>query len=548
MKKVHKPKTNLFAKLQLAFRLALQAKASEQGDTLSVLQKHEAYSASRRRFIQNTAIAGLALASNSFISGCRKEDNTALSNGWYNEQKLKVCIVGAGMAGLNCAYQLKKKGLLAKVMEGNSRSGGRMFTAKNIMGNGYTTELGGEFIDSTHKDMLQLVQEFGLTLLDTQDASQLSLTKDAYFFNNQHYTLQQVIAAFQDIAPQMQSHINSLPDYVTYDNPGNGAAFDAMSITQYLESIGCSGFLKKLIEVAYVTEFGLEAQEQSALNLLYLISTNTSQGSFDIFGDSDERYKIAGGNQQLTDALANNIKEQITYEHKLIVIRQVAPERYQLIFEKSNGSTAEVRADVVVLALSFTMLREVDIQIELPEWKRHAIDHLGYGMNAKLMLGFNTRTWVNAGYTGYVFSDELVQSGWDNTQMQNGSGGGYTIYSGGQIGIDVGQGSAASQADNYLPVLNKIFAGSQSAYNGKAERMHWPSSVWMKGSYACYKPGQYSTIAGAERRSIGKLLFAGEHCSLDFQGYMNGAAESGRKAANRILSLAGNRVEEQEVV
>jgi monoamine oxidase len=59
----------------------------------------------------------------------------------------------------------------------------------------------------------------------------------------------------------------------------------------------------------------------------------------------------------------------------------------------------------------------------------------------------------------------------------------------------------------------------------------------VKGSYACYKVGQWTTIAGAEIEPVGNLLFAGEHCSFDYQGYMNGGAETGRRAAESIINL-----------
>ncbi|MGQ0645243.1 MAG: FAD-dependent oxidoreductase, partial [Elusimicrobiota bacterium] len=56
-----------------------------------------------------------------------------------------------------------------------------------------------------------------------------------------------------------------------------------------------------------------------------------------------------------------------------------------------------------------------------------------------------------------------------------------------------------------------------------------------RGSYACYTPGLWTSLAGAEGEPVGNLFFAGEHCSSEFQAYMNGGAETGRKAAEAIL-------------
>jgi len=96
--------------------------------------------------------------------------------------------------------------------------------------------------------------------------------------------------------------------------------------------------------------------------------------------------------------------------------------------------------------------------------------------------------------------------------------------------------SPAQQAAHLLPGLERAFPGLTAAQNGRVERFHWPTYPLLRGRYACYKPGQWTTIAGAEGRPVGNLFFAGEHCSYDFQGYMNGAAETGRTAAEAILA------------
>jgi monoamine oxidase len=448
-----------------------------------------------------------------------------------------------GLAGLNCAYQLRKAGLHATIYEASNRAGGRIFTARNLMANGLTTELGGEFIDSGHRDMLQLVREFGLPLYDVESASETVLRKDAYFFNGQQYTVAQVIQAFQPYARQVAADIRALPNTITYDNLTPAAArFDQLSIAQYFDSLGMMGLIRELLDVAYVTEYGLEISEQSAINFLWLFSADTHKGTFDIFGESDERYKIQGGNQRLTDALAQQLTGQITLQHKLVNLAQNAAGQYVLTFQPAAGRLLDVLADYVVLTVPFTVLRQVNIQVPLPSWKTNAIQNLGYGTNAKLFLGFNSRPWRTNGYTGYVFSDQTVQSGWDSGQLQPTTQSAYTVYLGGQEGVRVGAGSPQSQVSRYLPVLEAAWPAARGQYNGRVERMHWPTHPHTLASYACYRPGQFSTIAGAERKPVGNLFFAGEHCSAWYQGYMNGAAETGRMAADDLqAALRGNR-------
>ncbi len=537
-----KARTPLMRMLQKAWKMALYRNAGKQDEIERQLESAlHGFSPSRRKFISNLGLLGSLAGMGLLTSSCRREEDLLLANDtiedniqWRSGQP-RIAIIGAGMAGLNCAWQLKKEDLHSLIFEAGTRTGGRIYTAYGIMAPGLTTELGGEFIDSIHTDMLNLANEFGLGLIDTTLSQQNGLIKDAYYFNGQHYSLNEVISEFQNIAPVIQADIDSLPDSITFNNPGNAAALDNTSLAQYIQGLNASEWMKSLLEVAYVTEYGLDAHEQSCINLLYLISTDTSGGTFDIFGESDERYKIAGGNSLIIQALTARVQQQIRYQRKLVAVGRQHNGEWVLTFERPNGSTQTVKADYVVMALPFTLLREVTFSYPLPSWKINAIQNLGYGTNAKLMAGFTNRPWQLSGYTGYTFTDIGFQSGWDNSELQPGTAGGFTFYFGGTTGMQSGSGSAASQVAYYLPQLNSVFPGAASTYNGNAERFHWPTYPLSKGSYACYKPGQWTTIAGAERKRVDTMLFAGEHCSLDFQGYMNGAAETGRKAAKRIL-------------
>lgn len=443
----------------------------------------------------------------------------------------RIVIVGAGLAGLNAAYQLKKKGVRTEIYEGSGRSGGRVMTARNAMGTGLTTELGGEYIDSGHKDMRDLCREFGLALRDFAKPSEQGF-ETTYLFGGQSLTEAQIIQAFKPVAKRMEQDIKAFEfdSYASY----NQRAFelDNTSIADYLTQVGATGWLYDLLDVAYNIEYGLESSQQSSLNLLYLIGTKTNQG-LELFGDSDERFTLVDGNDALTCAMANALSDRITLGHKLV---SIAPrgQGYRLTFHKTGGGTRTVDCDIALITIPFTLLRDVDIQVPLPPVKRQAIDSLGYGTNAKLVLGFNQRFWRQANRSGEYFTDNGLQSGWDSSRLQPGSEGTLTYYSGGANGVAVGVGTPEMQRNAALPRFEQLFPGATSRHNGRVLRFHWPSFAWSKGSYACYKVGQYTQFSGAEFEPVGNLLFAGEHCSSDFQGYMNGAAETGRIAASEI--------------
>ncbi|HVF97418.1 MAG TPA: FAD-dependent oxidoreductase [Flavisolibacter sp.] len=527
----------LLAALRKAFFVTEQAEATGQS-TQEILTR--ANTLHRRRFIGDTFKAGVALSAAGLLNGCRKaadlmEEGRApeLQTRAAKKPGSNIVILGAGMAGLNCAYQLKKDGYSSTVYEASKRVGGRIFSEKNVLSPSLTTELGGEFIDTEHKDMLKLCKEFNLPLLDTLSREEEALLRDSFFIDGRFYTEAEVIAAFEPYQKRIAADIRSLPLIMTFEqHDAQTLYFDNLSIKAYLDSIGMTGFLRKGIEIAYLTEYGLETEEQSSINFLYLFSANTSQG-FQIFGSSDERYKIKGGNQRVTDAIYNQVKSQVKTEHQLVRIKELV-KGYELMFNTGAG-TIKINADVVVCTIPFSVLKSIEMQVALPQWKKNAIQNLGYGTNSKLFLGFNRPVWRSYVHSGYIFSNDAIQTGWDNSQLQGSAAAGFTVYQGGKKGVQLGSGTPQSQAPKFVAQLDKMWPGCGGAYTGVAQRMHWPEHPYTKGSYACYKVGQYTTIRGAETKPVGNLFFAGEHCSSNFQGFMNGAAETGRMAAADVI-------------
>jgi len=235
----------------------------------------------------------------------------------------RVAIVGAGLAGLNVAYVLKQHGCTSTVYEASSMAGGRIRTDFGNIEPGILTELGGEFIDSSHKDMLALASQFNLPLIDTGIDSE-KLKKTAYFFEGHHFSEAQVVTAFRDIAPRIVMDAAKLSSHISYSRhtPAD-IIFDQTSLSQYFDQIGLHGWLRKLIEVAYVTEYGLEISEQSSINFLSLIGTETSN-EFELYGKSDERFKIQQGNEKIVQHLRDELSQHLNFEHKLVRIRKHA--------------------------------------------------------------------------------------------------------------------------------------------------------------------------------------------------------------------------------
>jgi monoamine oxidase len=517
----------------LARLLHVQRAARRTGIPASELLeiKREQSRIQRRRFLEMSAAA---LTIPFAASGCSDEPKPT------PEADPTVVIVGGGIAGLHCAYRLKTLGVKATIYDAAKRVGGRMYSDRMTFPDGMHCELGGELIDTGHQTMHDLAKELGIELLDykTDDATLAHLVAH---FGGVKLTEQEILTGFAPIAAKIDEALATLTDqedlFVYYNKPNGGEALDALSLKAWLDSINATGPVRDLLEVAYNLEYGLETDVTNCLNMLFLISTDTA--SFEVFGDSDELFHTKAGNDTYASKLSEKLDAaQIELEASLVAITETSGGRYQLTFAR-GGSNFEVMADHVVLALPFSILRDVEVNLDLPAPKALAIQELGYGTNAKLMVGFSSRPWRSAGSNGETFTDLAFQGSWETSRLQPGASGIITNYTGGDRGVAIGMGTPEERAAEFLDEFDTVFPGTKAAHNGKVVRFHWPTYPLTKGSYSAYKVGQYTKITGVEAERFKNVHFAGEHTSLDAQGYMEGGALSGAMAADEIAGDLG---------
>ncbi len=445
----------------------------------------------------------------------------------------RIAILGGGIAGLNACHRLAQGGLFAEVYEASSRAGGRMYSGRDLFASapGLVTELGGEFVDSIHEEILRLADELELPLLDTFSDADLATN---YTISGVRYTEEEVIAKFAPVAAYVDAAYAMLEDggdNLSYADDAGGFDLDNTPLSEFLKASGGDEVIYKILEAAYIGEYGRELSEQSSLNLIFLIGT--TPGEFEAYGISDERYKIEGGNDQIPTRLAEMYQDRIHYGQTLTAVKKTDSGTFLLSFD--GGDDREV--DHVVMTLPFSVLRNIDLDVDLTEVKRKAIDELGYGTNAKLIVPFSSRFWRDQGDSGLVYVDQPFQSTWDSSQLQAGTPGTLTNYLGGIPGEEVGSDTPEAQMAAFLPQLDTLYPGASAQAGSDPHREFWPGNPYTLGSYACYLPGQWTSIGGAEGETEGTMVFAGEHTSVEYQGYMNGGAESGARAAQELLDL-----------
>jgi monoamine oxidase len=525
-------RTPLFQEIQRALRTAARLERTGTS-TVEGLERAEELRWNRRRFLK-TAAAAAAGATLAPIFQARARGSLSP----------RIVIVGAGTAGLVCAYRLQQRGFSSRVIEASTRAGGRMFSLRNFFPDNQLTELGGEYIDSGHKVMRRLAKELGLTLKELGDEKQ-SGGGHTYFFDNRLIPVNaDFIEMFRPVGKAIAEDLKLMKvredgeTEISYESP-HGQEMDRLSIPEWFEKRGVTGLASSVLRAAYIGEYGLEIDQQSALNLLLTVGDETPADEFRVFGESDERFHIAEGNDSVPTRLAQRLKRPVEFGTRLEAI-SAEGDGYRLAVRDDN-SGKEIKADILVLALPFTILRQLEVRVELPEAKRKAIQELGYGTNAKLIAGFSRRVWEQARSTGYTFTDLEFQCCWETSRGQPGTHAILTNFAGGKLGEHLNEGELQDRAAVFASQVERIYPGAAEAFTKKAVRQHWPSSPFVLGSYTCYKPGQYSTLADSVATPVGNLFFAGEHTSVDFNGYMEGAAETGERAAKEVVARIGRR-------
>jgi monoamine oxidase len=522
-------KSELMASLQRAYKIARTSlKTGVPTDEIVDILKQKT---TRRRLLYGGLGLASALATATWGNG---RDSAAFAT------IPKVLIVGAGIAGLTAAYRLRQVGVPVDIIEARGSVGGRMRSLANAAGTGVTVEIGGEFIDTDHRKLRSLAQELGLTTIDLL-ASDKALVPEIWYFQCRKISELEIINYFIPLAEKIEADLTAIGDGDVTFCSYNQAAFilDNTSIADYLHQAQINPILQELLKLSYTTEYGREATEQSCLNLIFLIGTNTD--IFSVYGESDERFTIRGGNDQVPRLLANYVANVLQTDTELEAIRILSDGCYRVSL-RSGYRTFDRTYERILLTLPFTTLRLVQLDVDLPAFKKKAIAQLGYGTNAKLITAYQQRLWrTQYNSTGATFTDLEFQTTWEPTRYEKRTKGLITNFTGGEHGLSLGKGSAEFQAQKFLPQLDKIFPGIQNLRQGEAIRAYWPGEKYTRASYACYLVGQWTSIAGAEQKRIGNLFFAGEHCSLSYQGYMEGGCATGEVAARRILKDLGFR-------
>ena len=470
----------------------------------------------------------------------------------------RVVIVGAGIAGLGCAFRLRMKyGITAHVYEFNSVPGGRIRTLRGYFDDGQLAEEHAEFINPEHTATLALAKRFGLRLDNTDKYPPGTHPgRETMRFHGHRWSQAALDRDWHEWGWKLFHHAASVTapwPQVHNSSTAGGRRFDHMSVTEWVETYVPGGTVSGFGAVciaAVLDEYGGPPDQMSALNLVYLLgldastaSGNQPRGAPELAG-ADEKWHIHGGNDQLITGILDRLPAGALHlRQRLVAVRKRAAGGYTCTFS-CDGSTRDVHADHVVLALPFTLLRDVDLSgVPISRLHRKAIREEPLGTNSKMFLQFSSRVWNAAGVTGNCFDDGVVQGGWDATSYQPGRTGILVALPGGDNARDWGARYALTGYSGrppermiraYLRGFDALFPGVSRAYNGRSYFVWSPGDPHIRGAYSYLAVGQYTSFNGIQGVRQGHLHFAGEQTSLNYQGYIEGALRSGYRCAAEV--------------
>jgi monoamine oxidase len=433
---------------------------------------------------------------------------------------VQVLVVGAGLAGLAAARDLLVHGADVTVVDARQRIGGRVLTVREPFAERQHAEAGGDMIDDDHTEILRLSQELGLKLArilrggfgyarpDPSGKTRIVPPAGVHGWTRLAEALKPLTWPYLLAERRWDSPIT--------------ADLAQQSVAHWLDDINADADLR-------ATATGLRGfflADPEELSLIALV---------DQFASSEaprdwKTYRIEGGNDRLTTALAEPLESRLKLNTEVVAVSHRG--KAVRVSLKDGRSVGQATVDYVLFAVPASLLRRIPITPALPAQQHEAITKLKYGRGTRTLLQFSRRFWRVPGQLRAFGSPLPFGALWDAAEEQRGGAGILSLLAGGgasdatrTITAKDGMVGLASQLD---------WLGSTGAQLIGSHQTVWEADPWARGGYAFFDPTYDPALRAWLARPCGRLFFAGEHTSIKWQGYMNGAVESGRRAAAEI--------------
>jgi monoamine oxidase len=439
-----------------------------------------------------------------------------------------VVVAGAGLAGLSAAHQLSRAGARVTLIDAREYAGGRVRTIRDFAA-GQHAELGGEFVEPEHKELLALCSEFGLRLV------RVLRSGFTHRFRDEHGTYHLSRTAPWDALAQTLSPLIRRYKIAGGDNSADAVRDMAtLSLRDYLRQ---SNAPQKVHAMATALRgfFLADPDEISVLPVVEQIAKGGSPAQTEFF-------RIEGGNDRLVDALVRDTPARLLLRHTIRAVAH-AVDRVVVSVTDAAGLAQEIEGDYLVMTLPASTLRDVEMRPALPEHQQHAIRRLSYGRATKALVQSSSNLFGSRHARAFA-TDGPVGAFWDGSEPldvargeEPGTDASIVVFLAGGSASGPVREMAASGGGALLSDL--CWLGMNRAPVTAVHLGDWTADPWARGGYAFIDPGFDPAWRPLLAKRAGRIVFAGEHTSERWQGYMNGAVETGQRAARELLRDLG---------
>ena len=432
----------------------------------------------------------------------------------------RVLIAGAGLAGLAAARELERDGAAVTVMEARDRVGGRVLTIRDGFAGHQHAEAGADLIEAEQTQVRKLAAELGLKTA--------RILKSGWGFygvdRKGRRRARQALDSFGQAARLLSAEIR---DYQLADRRWDSAVAGALgrtSVAEWLDAIEADAAFRAAMRG--LRGFFLADPEDLSLSVLV---DQFSSGSTP--GDG-RMFRLRGGNDRLPAAMASSLQ---TAPVLSTVVRRVQRRLEKVVVSVENGGRLqELHADYCVMAMPTTTLREVAFEPALDDEQQRAIAQLRYGAATRMLLQFAKPFWRRLGRARAFGTDLPVGAVWDGSEDQRGSAAILTLLAGGRASRALQE---IVRSEGEPGVIRRLTWLGKPVRLLASHMVTWEEDEWSRGGYAMFDPQFAAALRQGLARPAGRVLFAGEHTSDKWQGYMNGAIESGQRAAAEVRAL-----------
>lgn len=430
---------------------------------------------------------------------------------------VQVAVIGGGLAGLVAARELAKQQATVHVIEARTRLGGRVWTLRDDSFSTDPIELGGEFIDDSHEEIRSLARNLGLQLTRVIPGG-FGLALEVNGKLRLHPSQQKIWRAFKRA---LQDEAEAFEAADCNWNSTIAAGLARLSLDELLRARRAS---RDLIAMAAAMRgfFAADSDALSALVGIELAMEETDPGHVPIS-------RVKGGNDLLVNGLARTRNVMFSMQRTVKRIQQTDTE-VRITVTEPHGELETVRADYAIVTVPPVILRSWAFSPPLPPEQRRAMETLSHGFATKAHLRFDKRWWRKRGWPRAWGTNLSIGAVWEATESARGPAV-LTLLAGGRASEELEAIIEEEGPDGVAARLNWL--GTPEPVR-EFRSMTWERDPRSKGGYAFFGKSFEPALRDQLARAAGRVLFAGEHTSREYQGFMNGAVNSGLRVAKEL--------------